>query len=62
MTAVNQTHGMTILIVEQNARKALLLSHRAYVLQTGTITMEGTSKDLLHNPEIEEAYLGGRKK
>ena len=62
LTAINQTLGMTILIVEQNARKALLLSHRAYVLQTGTITMEGNSKELLHNPEIEEAYLGGKKK
>ena len=62
LTAVNKTLGMTILIVEQNARKALLLSHRAYVLQTGTITKEGRSEDLLHNPEIEEAYLGGKKK
>jgi branched-chain amino acid transport system ATP-binding protein len=62
LTEINRTLGMTILIVEQNARKALLLSHRAYVLQTGNITMEGQSKDLLHNPEIEAAYLGGRKK
>lgn len=62
LTEVNKTLGMTILIVEQNARKALLLSHRAYVLQTGNITMEGKSADLLHNPEIEEAYLGGKKK
>ena len=62
LTEVNQKFGMTILIVEQNARKALLLSHRAYVLQTGSITMEGKSADLLHNPEIEEAYLGGKKK
>ena len=53
---------MTILIVEQNARKALQLSHRAYVIQTGKIMMEGKSDDLLHNPEIEEAYLGGKKK
>lgn len=48
-------------IVEQNARKALLLSHRAYVLQTGKITMEGNSPDLLKNPEIEAAYLGGKR-
>ena len=40
----------------------LLLSHRAYVLQTGKITMEGNSPDLLKNPEIEAAYLGGKKK
>jgi branched-chain amino acid transport system ATP-binding protein len=62
LAAINRTLGMTILIVEQNARKALLLSNRAYVLQTGTIIMEGNSEDLLNNPEIEGAYLGGRKK
>lgn len=58
---VNQKLGTTILLVEQNARKALLLSNRAYVLQTGKIVMEGESKELLHNPEIEAAYLGGKK-
>lgn len=58
---VNRQFGMTILIVEQNAKKALQLSHRAYVIQTGKIIMEGLSEDLLHNPEIEEAYLGGKK-
>ena len=62
LTEVNQKLGMTILIVEQNAKKALQLSHRAYVIQTGVITMEGNSKDLLKNPEIEAAYLGGKKK
>lgn len=61
LTEINQKLGMTILLVEQNARKALLLSHRAYVLQTGKITMEGISKDLLNDPEIEAAYLGGKK-
>lgn len=61
LTEVNRQLGMAILIVEQNARKALLLSHRAYVIQTGEIVMEGESKDLLHNPEIEAAYLGGKK-
>ncbi len=61
LTEVNKLLGLTILIVEQNARKALLLSHRAYVLQTGRITMEGVSSDLLKNPEIEAAYLGGKK-
>ncbi|MDR1650855.1 MAG: ATP-binding cassette domain-containing protein, partial [Synergistaceae bacterium] len=62
LAEVNKTLGMTILIVEQNARKALLLSGRAYVLQTGEITMQGNSSDLLHDPVIKEAYLGGRKK
>ena len=61
LTQVNQKLGMTILIVEQNAKKALTLSHRAYVLQTGNIVKEGKSTDLLHDPEIEAAYLGGKK-
>jgi branched-chain amino acid transport system ATP-binding protein len=59
---INLELGMTILLVEQNAKQALMLSHRAYVLQTGTIILEGSAKDLLHDPEIEAAYLGGRKK
>ena len=59
LAAINKTMGMTILIVEQNARKALLLSDRAYVLQTGTITAEGNSRDLLGDQEIINAYLGG---
>lgn len=50
--------GVSILLVEQNARQALLLSHRAYVLQTGHLLKEGLSKDLLADPEIREAYLG----
>ena len=54
--------GLTILIVEQNARQALLLSHRAYVVQTGQLLMEGDSHELLHNPEVEAAYLGGSGK
>lgn len=61
LTEINRQMGMTMLIVEQNARKALLLSHRAYVIQTGEMVMEGSSKELLHNPEIEVAYLGGKK-
>ncbi len=54
--------GVTILIVEQNARQALLLSHRAYVVQTGKLLMEGVSDELLHDPEVEAAYLGGTAK
>ncbi|PIE55316.1 MAG: ABC transporter ATP-binding protein [Dethiosulfovibrio peptidovorans] len=52
------SEGMTILLVEQNARQALKLSHRAYVLQTGRVIMEGPSQELLVNPEVEAAYLG----
>ena len=59
---VNQEMGLTILIVEQNAKQALMLSHRAYVIQTGHLLMEGPSQELLHNPEIEAAYLGGKKR
>ena len=61
LTVINRKLGTTILIVEQNAKKALQLSHRAYVIQTGSIVKEGTSSDLLVAPEIEAAYLGGRK-
>lgn len=54
--------GVTILLVEQNARQALLLSHRGYVMQTGRILMEGAANELLKNPEVEAAYLGTAKK
>lgn len=50
--------GTTILLVEQDAFLALETAHRGYVLETGTITLEGTSKDLLANPEVKRAYLG----
>lgn len=62
LTEINKTLGMAILIVEQNAKKALKLSHRAYVIQTGEIIMQDKSESLLNNPFIEEAYLGGKKK
>jgi branched-chain amino acid transport system ATP-binding protein len=51
--------GTTILIVEQNANRALEVSHRAYVLETGSIVLEGAGSDLLTNPKVKEAYLGG---
>ncbi|MDI9370482.1 MAG: ABC transporter ATP-binding protein [Synergistaceae bacterium] len=51
--------GVTILLVEQNARQALLLSDRGYVIQTGKIVMEGPSKELMENADIKAAYLGG---
>ena len=52
--------GTTILLVEQNATQALALSHRAYVLETGAITTTGPAADLLHDPAVQAAYLGGR--
>lgn len=51
--------GKTILLVEQNARLALQIAHRGYVLQTGHLTMSGPAKELAARPEIQEAYLGG---
>ncbi len=50
--------GMTILLVEQNAKQALKASHRAYVLETGLITLTGAGKDLLNNDEVRRSYLG----
>ena len=52
------SEGITILLVEQNARQALELAHRAYILEQGQIIGEGTGKELLHNNEVREAYLG----
>jgi len=57
ITEINQL-GMTILLVEQNANLALKISHRAYVLTNGEITLQGKSSELLSNPEIKKAYLG----
>jgi branched-chain amino acid transport system ATP-binding protein len=50
--------GVSLLLVEQNAHKALQLAHRAYVLETGTIVMTGTGQELLASPEVRKAYLG----
>ena len=51
--------GTTVLLVEQNAHRALEIAHRAYCLETGTIVLQGTGKDLLNDPKVKEAYLGG---
>jgi branched-chain amino acid transport system ATP-binding protein len=50
--------GVSLLLVEQNAHKALQLAHRAYVLETGSVVMRGTGKELLASPEVRKAYLG----
>lgn len=50
--------GMTILLVEQNARMALKISHRAYVLETGRIVMQDSAQNLLNNDEVRKSYLG----
>ncbi len=57
ITEINE-QGTTVLLVEQNANQALARAHRAYVLETGSVTREGTGKELLTDPAIKEAYLG----
>ena len=51
--------GTTILLVEQNARMALRFSSHGYVLESGNLILEGKSADLLANPQVKKAYLGG---
>jgi len=51
--------GTTILLVEQNARMALQFARRGYVLENGNLVLEGASEDLLENPDVKKAYLGG---
>jgi len=53
--------GVTVFMVEQNASLALQIAHFGYVLQTGRIVLAGTAKELLHDPRIRDAYLGGRQ-
>jgi len=53
-----QKQGVTILLVEQNARAALVVSDRAYVLETGRLVLQGESKELINDPEVRRAYLG----
>lgn len=58
ITSINQS-GTTVLVVEQNANMSLEIAHRAYVLETGDIVLSDTGKNLLANPKVKEAYLGG---
>ncbi|QNM15833.1 MULTISPECIES: ABC transporter ATP-binding protein [Fusobacterium] len=53
-----KTEGVTILLVEQNAKMALSVADYAYVIETGKITIEGKARDLLNNPDVKKAYLG----
>jgi branched-chain amino acid transport system ATP-binding protein len=59
MIAGIREQGTTVLLVEQNASLALRLADRAYVLETGRVTLSGTAKELAANPEVHRAYLGG---
>jgi branched-chain amino acid transport system ATP-binding protein len=56
---INAREGTAILLVEQNARLALQFAQRGYVLETGNLVLQGASDDLLNNPEVKAAYLGG---
>lgn len=56
---INRNLGLTILLVEQNANLALEVSHHAYVLETGRITLEGSPSEVRENPGVRAAYLGG---
>ena len=56
---INKQHGITILLVEQNANMALEISHYGYVLETGRITLQDQSSALRQNPQVRSAYLGG---
>ena len=57
---LNEEIGLTVLMIEQNARQGLEFSHRGYVLELGRNTYEGPSQDLLADPEVRRAFLGGR--
>ena len=59
---INKEKKVTIFLVEQNAKKALELADRGYVLVNGKISLEGAGKDLLNNPDVQAAYLEGGKK
>jgi branched-chain amino acid transport system ATP-binding protein len=56
---VNKEEGVTVLLVEQNARMALKVSHRAYVIETGKVTLSGTGQALLDDKRVIDSYLGG---
>lgn len=57
ITEINKS-GTTVLLVEQNAKKALSIANRAYVLETGTIALSGDAKELMNNEQVKKAYLG----
>lgn len=59
IVAISRDEGVSVLLVEQNSRMALSISARAYALSTGTVALSGASKDLMHDPRIKAAYLGG---
>jgi len=61
ISRLRQELGMTILLVEQNARAALAIADRGYVLETGRVVLQGSSEELLANKDVQRAYLGRGK-
>jgi branched-chain amino acid transport system ATP-binding protein len=59
LAGLNREHGLTVLLIEQNARLAFELCHRAYVLESGRLVAEGDSAELAEDPRVASAYLGG---
>ena len=59
IVAINRDEGVSVLLVEQNSRMALRISHRAYALSTGSVALEGESKALLQDERVKKLYLGG---
>jgi branched-chain amino acid transport system ATP-binding protein len=59
LAELNREHGLTVLLIEQNARLAFELCHRAYVLESGRLVAEGDSAELAEDPRVASAYLGG---
>ncbi len=57
--AALKTLGTTILLVDQNARAALGIADRGYVMETGRVVLSGSASELLHDPQVQHAYLGG---
>ena len=59
ITAINSDDGVSVILVEQNSRMALKISHRAYVLETGSVALAGPSDELMGNDYVRKVYLGG---
>jgi branched-chain amino acid transport system ATP-binding protein len=59
---LNQQLGLAVLLIEQNAREGLRISHRGFVLELGSLSYTGTGDELLHNPEVQRAFLGGSRR
>jgi branched-chain amino acid transport system ATP-binding protein len=60
LRSINEETGVTVVLVEQNARAALKLAHRAYVMEVGRIVLEGPAAELASDPKVQAAYLGGK--